>query len=45
MLDETHHATNGTTGVTGTAAGFLNTADGFERLASDGVTPTHTATG
>ncbi|MGB9112497.1 MAG: hypothetical protein WCF24_07200 [Acidimicrobiales bacterium] len=44
MLDETHQATNCTTGVTGTAAGFLNTADGFD-LASDGVTPTHTATG
>ncbi len=35
----------GTTGVAGTAAGLLDTPDGFDLLASGGVTPTHTATG
>jgi outer membrane protein assembly factor BamB len=35
----------GTKGVAGTAAGLLNTPDGFDLLAPGGATPTHTATG
>jgi outer membrane protein assembly factor BamB len=35
----------GTKGVAGTAAGLLNTPDGFDILAPGGATPTHTATG
>jgi hypothetical protein len=35
----------GTTGVPGTAAGLINTPDGFDLLGPGGVTPTHTATG
>lgn len=35
----------GVTGEAGTAAGLLDTPDGFDILAAGGVTPTHTATG
>ena len=35
----------GTTAVAGTAAGLLNTPDGFDILAPGGATPTHTASG
>ena len=35
----------GVTGETGTAAGFLNTPDGFDVLGPNGSTPTHPATG
>jgi hypothetical protein len=34
----------GVTGVAGTAAGMLNTPDGFDLLLPDGTTPTHTPT-
>jgi outer membrane protein assembly factor BamB len=35
----------GTTGIAGSAAGLLNTPDGFDILAPGGATPTHTASG
>ncbi len=35
----------GTTGVSGTAPGLLNTPDGFDILAPGGITPTHPMTG
>jgi hypothetical protein len=35
----------GVIGHPGTAAGLLNTPDGFDLLASDGTTPTHPTTG
>jgi N-acetylneuraminic acid mutarotase len=35
----------GVTGQTGTRPGMLNTPDGFDLLAPNGTTPTHTATG